>query len=344
MSILIFSENGDAHAATVEAALANFDVDCIKLCADNYPTQHEITFAINNGQSCLNIKNDTVSCIDTVWLRRRGIPNSVPNGIEKEDQPIALQESKEFWKAFLMASFQDARWVNPIFAKLRAQSKISQLQIARTVGFTIPKSLFSNDAGQIRNFVRHIGKCIFKSFSPVSWKEDDAFQALYTSKIEESDLPFDLALQAAPGIYQQAIDKQFEVRATFFGQQCIAAKLSATSRGAEPQDWRLGYYGSLRVEPYILPKKIHDIAIKFMKEMNLEYAAFDFIFSTDGQWYFIEINEAGQFLWIEQFNPEISLLKPFCDFLVGDTKWSPQFSLAQIDSNMKLREPFNIQK
>jgi hypothetical protein len=62
----------------------------------------------------------------------------------------------------------------------------------------------------------------------------------------------------------------------------------------------------------------------------------DLIYSTDKEWYFLEANEGGQFLWIENYNPEIVLFKPFCDFLVGRSDWSPPFSLHQMDSTLKI--------
>ncbi len=44
-----------------------------------------------------------------------------------------------------------------------------------------------------------------------------------------------------------------------------------------------------------------------MKILNLTYGALDFIVTNDNQWYFLEINPMGQFLWIEDLtNLQIS--------------------------------------
>lgn len=336
MSILIFSEAGDAHAISAHSVFSAYGINSSILCADYFPEQHEIGVQINQKESVLNLNGKDLREINTIWLRRRGIPNFVSEHIDESDKEVALQESKEFWKAFLFGYFPDARWVNPILAKLRAQSKIFQLDMARKVGFEVPASLFSNNPKLIKDFVRSTGKCIFKSFSPVHWSSETSVQSLYTSAVELSDLPDDVALKAAPGIFQKRIEKEFEIRVTCFGEHCIAAKLISSRQGTTPQDWRLGYYDSLIVEPFTLPSDLRGKIIKFMRSMQLEYAALDFIYSTDKNWYFLEANEGGQFLWIESYNPEIFLLKPFCDFLIGRSDWSPPFSLQQMESTLKI--------
>jgi hypothetical protein len=35
----------------------------------------------------------------------------------------------------------------------------------------------------------------------------------------------------------------------------------------------------------------------------------------DGKWWFLEINEEGQFLWLDDFNPEAHLQEKFLAFL-----------------------------
>jgi hypothetical protein len=53
-----------------------------------------------------------------------------------------------------------------------------------------------------------------------------------------------------------------------------------------------------------------------MNEMGLKYAAFDFMIDENGNWWFLECNESGQFLYLEYLIPEARLLEKFCHFLV----------------------------
>lgn len=45
--------------------------------------------------------------------------------------------------------------------------------------------------------------------------------------------------------------------------------------------------------------------------------SFDFAVDADGTWWFLEINETGQFLWIDQVIPLAGLLQQFLSFLTG---------------------------
>ncbi|WP_019217958.1 hypothetical protein [Legionella tunisiensis] len=55
-----------------------------------------------------------------------------------------------------------------------------------------------------------------------------------------------------------------------------------------------------------------------MKCLGIIFGCFDFIVSTDNELYFMEINEQGQFLWIEEINPEINMLETWIQFLTDE--------------------------
>ncbi len=54
-----------------------------------------------------------------------------------------------------------------------------------------------------------------------------------------------------------------------------------------------------------------------MKKLGLVFGCFDFIVTPDNEYYFLEINEQGQFLWIEEVNPDIKMLDAFVNFLIN---------------------------
>lgn len=330
MTILIFSELGDAHAITVQMALEAHGIKCLRVTGDAFPQHLDISLEIEQHRHTLTFPDNDLNNVDTVWLRRRATPKQVSPRFDEADRAIALQEADEFWKAFQYGCFPAARWINSIESKLRAQSKIYQLDVAKKSGFCIPRTLFSNQPSVIRKFVAEEKFCIFKPFSSVSWTASEKIIALYASPVKLGDLPEDEALRNAPGIFQQAIPKAFELRITYMNGRCIAAKILSQHRDTNPQDWRLGYYGKIQVEPYTLPVELEQIIVKFMQAMHLSFGALDVIYSTDGRWYFLEVNESGQFLWLEGYNPEIQLLREFCIFLSGKTDLPDELSLASI--------------
>src|SRR6185295_14798986 len=50
------------------------------------------------------------------------------------------------------------------------------------------------------------------------------------------------------------------------------------------------------------------------------FGCFDFIVTPQDEYIFLEVNEMGQFLWVEEINPAIMLLEPFAEFLVSCDK------------------------
>lgn len=53
-----------------------------------------------------------------------------------------------------------------------------------------------------------------------------------------------------------------------------------------------------------------------MANLGLVFGCIDIIVTLNGEYCFLEVNEMGQFLWIERANPEIRILDAFCDFLL----------------------------
>ncbi len=55
----------------------------------------------------------------------------------------------------------------------------------------------------------------------------------------------------------------------------------------------------------------------------------------DGAWWFLEINEQGQFLWLDQFNPEVRMQEKFCAFITA-----PEGSTQPLEERQGLFPPF----
>ena len=116
-----------------------------------------------------------------------------------------------------------------------------------------------------------------------------------------------------PGIYQEIIQKAFEVRVTFFGNENIAIKI----HNFKELDWRSISPQSLKVSLMRLPADIETYCILLMKKLDIVFGCFDFIVTHSGEYIFLEVNEMGQFLWIEKLLPELKLLNCFCEFLLS---------------------------
>lgn len=60
-----------------------------------------------------------------------------------------------------------------------------------------------------------------------------------------------------------------------------------------------------------MPKLIEQQCVALMKKLGLAFGCFDLIVTPENEYYFLEVNEQGQFLWVEEENPNISMLNTF---------------------------------
>jgi len=57
--------------------------------------------------------------------------------------------------------------------------------------------------------------------------------------------------------------------------------------------------------------------VDIVRGSGLTYATLDFIVRPDDELVFLELNPAGQYLWIEQLTG-LPISEAICDYLVGD--------------------------
>jgi hypothetical protein len=212
----------------------------------------------------------------------------------------------------------DALWINAHDAALTADQKLVQLNAAKAVGLEIPKTLFSNTPAHARDWVDR-QPSIYKSFFPATWKsKSGSLRSNFTAKVNSQQLTDDIALRGCAGIFQQEILKAFEIRATFFGTVCLAAKIDSQHADKTQTDWRTGFIGeshNLIVEPFELPTTIRTKCFALLRVLGLEFACIDLAVTQTGEYVFFELNEMGQFLWVEQYCPEIKMLDSFLRYI-----------------------------
>ncbi|OAN52676.1 hypothetical protein A7Q26_07685 [Sphingobium sp. TCM1] len=64
-----------------------------------------------------------------------------------------------------------------------------------------------------------------------------------------------------------------------------------------------------------IPDSVYAFCKKFMDKLDLKFGAFDFIVNHDHEWVFLEVNESGQFLFMEMADQSLNILSAFCHFL-----------------------------
>lgn len=321
--VLIPTHVHDVHATTVARALEIKGHEAVLIYGGDYPSLQQASLSIGQRDLGTDLSWEVSGSeidladhpFDVVWYRRPSAP-VLPNDMHPGDRLIADRECISFIKSFWQLIAPDAFWINPFHSRDRSLSKPIQLLEAHRSGLAIPPTLCSNDPEKIRTFLRkHEGRTIYKSYAPAHWRMDGGVAMSFTSNVTVDDLPDDDVLRLSPGIFQRRIEKDHELRVTYMGDFAIAAKLCSQENENTRTDWRESVL-DVPLVPTRLPESVDLACRRLMKRLGIVFGCFDLIVTPEGEYVFLEVNEMGQFLWLEEFNPEIRMLEPFCQFLI----------------------------
>lgn len=118
-----------------------------------------------------------------------------------------------------------------------------------------------------------------------------------TLPLRLDDLPFLNQVKHSPHLFQRSIQKSFELRATVVGKKIFCIKIDSQS-GQGKIDWRHDY--TVAMDPFELPADVAANCLELMRRLGLNYGAIDMIHSQSGEFIFIEVNCAGQYLFAEE--------------------------------------------
>ena len=340
MKILITTEPDDNHAVLVKLGLEEEGHDVRLLFMADQPTLLKNSVFIDSlsyhWRSADNYHTVMENDYDVVWWRRARKPHIPKELVHPDDYPFVLRENQFFYESITNNLAPSAWWINPKTSAIRANSKLLQLKTAVECGLLVPVTLCSNEPEDVHHFLfkHERDGVIYKPLTPGIWFEKEGMKLTYTSKINASDLPDAQSLQFSPGIFQKEVKKDFELRIVYFGDEIIAARINSQCHPDGQMDWRAVPDGELAVEPYQLPKEIQQKIKAFMRQMGLVFGSLDFVVTPNGEHVFLEVNEQGQFLWLEDYNDDLPMLDMFIQFILNRSTrfcWNSQRHMHSIE-------------
>lgn len=307
--IVVLSNEKDKHYQYVKQKIEDRGERVVLLDFSNYPTGISIGFEIDRGnhEVYFELSNQrfTSKDIKSVWNRRKAQPIA-PRKLNNKNLRQYIERESQFFIDSL-PQILPLFWLSSPDAISVASRKAYQLIIAHQVGFKIPETLIGNSRIQTENFIDKFKneiavKTLCMPHVPIQNTEDEKNALiLYTKHKREKELqPILKNVRNCPTIFQQYIQKEFELRITVVGNQVFSCAIHSQESERTKEDWRRYDIANTPHEEYNLPLEIKTNCIKLVQKLGLAFGCIDMIVTPRGEYIFLEINPNGQWLWIER--------------------------------------------
>jgi glutathione synthase/RimK-type ligase-like ATP-grasp enzyme len=294
--IVAVTHRADEHARPVLEALARRGAAAIVLDLALLPAHGQLSLAYGEqGKRVLRLAGGAAVEADRVrslWWRRPQPPRA-RRGLSPARADFAERQTMQAVGG-LLASLQGTRFVNHPWADDAAAQKTLQLAAAERAGLAVPPTLVTNDPAAARAFLRARGRAgaIHKALdasTAAEWRR--------TARVGRDRTRLLRELGVAPLILQEHVPG-VDVRVTAVGDELFAAEIDAR-RSPSPDDYR-GFEEHCRFAACRLPGAVERGLRALLSSLDLRFAAVDLRRRDDGSWWFLELNTAGQWLWVER--------------------------------------------
>jgi hypothetical protein len=320
--ILILTDRSDEHAQLVATRLRDRDEHVVLLDHGCFPAQMRISvkhgtthlprYTVRSNRETLELDDCTA-----IWFRRPTAPT--PHDAIGDHTARRLVQADcrsflhDFWDSLVCL------WVPaPPSVVMRTQLKVSQLRLARELGFELPPTLITNSPEDFLDFYReHDGHIVSKlaglGFFHIS--DLDHTFCRYTEPVTKRDVGYAQSVRYCPVIFQAYVRKRLELRITVVGEQLFAAEIHSQKTHHTRHDWRRYDLDETPHYPHALPSDVAERCVRLVQRLGLCYGAVDMVLTPEGQYVFLELNPSGQYLWIEQLTG-LPITDALCDLLV----------------------------
>lgn len=328
-SILIITNTADLHADLVVANLAKKGVSPFRINLDEFPRDFLIDYTSDSqgwhatithlpSQSTLPLETVTA-----VWTRKTDNFAFISGDEFSAQEKAYAQEAVQHVLNGMLYSL-DCYWMNHPLAIRSALWKAEQSIRAAKMGFKTPPSLITNRPESVLPFKAHAHQgMVLKSMASASLSaeklaegEEVVANGLGTTLVTDDMLENLESVREIPCYFQGYMDKQFELRVTVIGNHVFAAKIDSQASESTKIDFR-DFSAEIDYEAYTLPPELETRCRDFVHSYNLQYGAMDIIVTPENEYVFLENNPAGQFLFVEQLVPELTMIDTLANCLIA---------------------------
>lgn len=293
--ILVVSHPADEHAVRVLDVLETAGHPATLVDTSAFPARTGLVQHLGPDRRAFQLvtgprKVDLRACGAGWW--RRPLPYTLHDGIDPETASFAYSECEEalagMWAALELS------WMNDPALDERAQHKPYQLAVAARLGLPLPETLMTNSPEEARQFIdRHgLDRVVYKTFlaTEKDWRE--------TRLLRPEELELLDRVRIAPVIFQQFVPAEADVRVTMVGDRIFGTEIASAAH-AYPVDYRMDME-TARFRPVELPADVEEGLRDLIKGLGLVYGGIDLRRTPEGRYVFLEVNPAGEWLFVEE--------------------------------------------
>lgn len=327
-NVVIVTEKRDPHADAVILELRKRGHQPVRLHPADFPIDSQATLEFDqqqwNGMLYLHKGAIDIDTIRSIWWRR---PTSfvLPDSLSQEERIFARRETSATYRG--LWSILDCYWMSyPPYIR-QASNKIEQMKRAANLGFHVPRTLITNTPADARAFYEKCaGQVVYKSLAAPFFADLEGGasalntdyrppRCVYTTALTQEHLQIMDSVRLTPCQFQELVPKRIELRVTVIGDDIFPCEIHSQENSRTQLDWR-HYEVSVPYKKGSLPPDIAEKCIALTKSYGLNYGAIDLIVTPDDQYIFLEINPNGQWLFIEQYVPELRMVEALTSYLL----------------------------
>lgn len=250
------------------------------------------------------IKGYDIDLINVCWLRRLSnadITETI-NNISLNESSLLYQikhnllREKKAILDYLLYRLKDKFWLTK--PNEPSINKLKCLDIARQVGFNVPKTYLTNNIEKLKSFHATSKGIISKSISDFSTIIDGGNHYKFlTTEVKLKDLSSVESEKLFTSLFQEKILKNFEIRIFFFAKELFSMAIFSQSEKSTCLDYRnYNFQKPNRVSNFSLPPELRNKILKFIEQADLSTGSIDLIKEKNtNHYYFLEVNPVGQF-------------------------------------------------
>ncbi|MGH9284414.1 MAG: MvdC/MvdD family ATP grasp protein [Acidimicrobiales bacterium] len=307
--ILAVTHPDDVHAHAVLAELARLGATAVVVDLSRFPAHAGLSLGYGGaggfsfeagGGPALDLDQ-----VEAVWWRRPQ-PFTIDGVGGTESWQFAYAECQEAFDGLWYAI--GARLVNHPALDQVAHKKSLQLRVAEALGLAVPPTLVTNDPARAADFAANHGPggTVYKPFQATErqWRE--------TRLLRDGELALLDQVRHAPVIFQRYVAGT-DIRVTIVGERLFPAAIDVAG-GSYPVDFRFNH--ELRITETELPGPVSTGLLALMDNLGLVFGAVDLRRTPDGDHFFLEVNPAGQWLFVEDKTAQ-PISRALAEVLVG---------------------------